>query len=70
MANEQAAVVAKSLKLENRMQKYETTECLFTFKDQKENFNVRPQCRTLNTAKNPLGKVSKIKMRFKKTQKN
>ena len=54
--------MAESLKLENRMQKYTKTECFITLKDHKENFITRPKCRLINTAKNDLGRVVKIKV--------
>ena len=54
--------IAEQLKLDNRMQKYATTECFITLKDHKDNFVSRPQCRLINTAKNDLGRVVKIKV--------
>ena len=54
--------IAESLKLENRMQKHTKTECFITLKDHKENFVTRPECRLINTAKNELGRVVKIKL--------
>ena len=60
--NKKSREFAKELKLEKRMQKYTTTDSFFTYKDQKEDFLIRPQCRVLNTAKNPLGKVVKSKI--------
>ena len=53
---------AEKLKLEGRIQKYTRTECFITLKDHKENFISRPQCRLINTAKNELGRVVKIKV--------
>ena len=34
--------------------------CLFTLKDQKDNFPNNPQVRLINPAKNELGRISKI----------
>ena len=53
--NVKSRKIAKSLKLENRMQKYATTECFITLKDHKPNFISRPQFRLINTTKNDLG---------------
>merc|ERR1712218_499963 len=38
------------------------SECFITLKDHKEDFISRPQCRLINSAKNELGKVVKIKV--------
>ena len=54
--------IAKKLKLDNKMQKYSNCESFITLKDHKENFVSRPECRLINSAKNELGKVVKIKL--------
>ena len=54
--------IAKKLKLDNKVQKYTNAECFITLKDHKENFISRPECRLINSAKNELGKVVKIKI--------
>ena len=57
-----SAEIAKELKLDGKMQKYSNNECFITLKDHKENFLSRPQCRLINSAKNELGRVVKIKV--------
>ena len=54
--------IAKELNLENCIQKYDTTECSFTLKDQKEDFISRPRCRVIFLAKNKLGKIGQEKI--------
>ena len=53
--------IAKTLKLDEKMQKHSDKECFITLKDHKENLIGRPQCRLINPAKNELGCVVKIK---------
>ena len=57
-----SAEIAKELKLDGKMQKYSNNECFITLKDHKENFLSRPECRLINSAKNELGRVVKIKV--------
>ena len=60
--NMKSKEIAKKLKLDNRVQRYSKSECFITLKDHKENFIGRPQCRLINSAKNELNKVVKIKL--------
>ena len=54
--------IAEGLKLEDQMQNYSKTEAFIKLKDHKKNFVSRPECRLINTAKNDLGRVVKIKL--------
>ena len=57
--NNEAADIAVDLKLHDRMEAYAQKEAFMTFKDHKDDFVNRPQCRLINPAKTEIGKVSK-----------
>ena len=57
--NLEAKIIAKSLKLADRIDHLAKTEAFITVKDHKENFVNKPTCRLINQAKTELGKISK-----------
>ena len=57
--NKEAAVIAKSFKIEDRVEKYTECDAFVTIKDHKVNFQARPEYRLINPAKSNLGRVSK-----------
>ncbi len=57
--NEEASKIAIKLNIAEKVQKYSGNECFVTFKDHKENFHVKPECRLINPAKSEVGKISK-----------
>ena len=69
--NSEAADIAKSLKLEDKMECYAQKEAFITLKDHKENFRNNTKCRLINPAKSEVGIVSKkILERVNKDVKN
>ena len=57
--NLEAKSIAKSLKLQDRIECIAEKTAFITLKDHKENFNTAPKCRLLNPAKSEIGIVSK-----------
>ena len=57
--DKQSSNIARTLELEDRIQRFTQEQCFITLKDHKENFKNAPQCRLINPAKNELGKISK-----------
>ena len=57
--NREAKVIAKKLKLVDKMEAFVEKEAYITLKDHKENFQSNPKCRLINPAKSQMGKVSK-----------
>ena len=57
--NAKSADIARTLKLEKRMESYTTPNAYLTFKDHKENFPHKIACRLINPAKSDIGRVSK-----------
>ena len=60
IVNRNAAEIANKLGLANRMQKHTQSQCYMTFKDHKNNFKDKKQCRTIDPAKPDIQKVSKF----------
>ena len=58
--NGHTAEIAKSLELDDRMDRYIEVNAYVTIKDHKPNFPSKVECRLINPAKSNLGKVSKI----------
>ena len=58
-SNQQTDCFGLSLQLEDRIERYSNDPAYITFKDHKENFNDKLQCRLINSAKNPIGRISK-----------
>ena len=54
-----AKVIAKSLKLDDRVEQLAERTAFITLKDHKENFDNNPKCRLLNPAKSEIGKISR-----------
>ena len=52
-------IIAKSLRIEDKMEVYTSSPCFLTLKDHKENFQSNPKCRLINPAKSNLGQVSR-----------
>ena len=57
--NNEAREIAKSLKLDEKMEAYADRRAFITLKDHKDNFSTNPKCRLLNPAKSEIGIVSK-----------
>ena len=57
--NREAKVLAKHLKLDDRMESLARSEAFLTLKDHKENFDNHLLCRLINPAKSEMGRVSK-----------
>ena len=57
--NSAAKVIAKNLKLDDRIEKFSTKNAFITMKDHKENFNNNPRCRLINPSKTEIGIISK-----------
>ena len=57
--NKEAAVLAKSMKLEDRIHKMGRQEAYITLKDHKPDFPARVSCRLINPCKTEMGKISK-----------
>ena len=55
-----SADIAKTLKVDNRLQKYTTKNAYLTLKDHKPNFAEKKPCRLINPVKNQIGKISKL----------
>ena len=62
LVDKKSCEFAESMKLEEKAQKHTKSECFLTHKDHKENSTIDPEFRVINTAKNELGKVVKIKI--------
>ena len=60
--------IAKSLKIDDRVETMPNSESYLQFKDHKEDFFHRQQCRLINTNKTQLGKVSKEILQGKNDQ--
>ena len=58
-ANKEASNIAKKLNLDDRIEIQSKAESFITFKDHKENFPGRIQCRLINPAKSNIGIISK-----------
>ena len=59
LINKEAKMIARNLKLDDKMQRYATRKAFVTFKDHKINFNNNVKCRLINPAKSEVGLVSK-----------
>ena len=57
--NREAKVLAKHLKLDDRMESLARSEAFLTLKDHKENFENHLPCRLINPATSEMGRVSK-----------
>ena len=57
--NDEAKKIAKSIKLDDKMQRYANKNAFITLKDHKDEFRSHPKCRLLNPAKSEMGIVSK-----------
>ena len=57
--NDEAKKIAKSLKLDDKMQRYAEKHAFITLKDHKPRFKTHTECRLLNPAKSEMGMVSK-----------
>ena len=57
--NDEAKTIAKSLKLDDKMQRYAEKNAFITLKDHKPRFKSHVECRLLNPAKSEMGMVSK-----------
>ena len=57
--NREAKVIATSLHLDNRIQKFPKRNAFVTLKDHKDNFHRNTPCRLINPAKSEIGKISK-----------
>ena len=57
--NLEAKIIAKSLKLADKIDQLAKTEAFINVKDHKENFVNKPTCRLINQAKIDFGKISK-----------
>ena len=58
--NSEAKMLAHSLGIVDRVEKYNTKNCFITIKDSKMDFKTNPECRLINPAKTQIGRVSKI----------
>ena len=56
---DEAKKIAKSIKLDDKMQRYANKNAFITLKDHKDEFKSHPKCRLLNPAKSEMGIVSK-----------
>ena len=57
--NKKAAILAKTLNLEEYIEKYAESPCFLTLKDHKEGFEKSKPTRPINPAKPEIGKISK-----------
>ena len=57
--NKEAQQIAKTYRVENRMEHYSEKPAFLTFKDHKENFQSSLKCRLINPAKSEIGLISK-----------
>ena len=57
--NIEAKRIAKELNMGNRIDSYAKRNSYITFKDHKDNFENKLQCRLINPAKSEMGKISK-----------
>ena len=57
--NNDAKDIAKSLKVDSRIEALAIKNCFVSLKDHKIGFNTSPKCRLLNPAKSDLGLISK-----------
>lgn len=57
--NKEAAILAKKIELDDRVDQYIESNAFVTVKDHKPNFPDRIQCRLINPAKSNIGKISK-----------
>ena len=56
--NKEAKKIAKSYKLEDRIESMAEKEAFITLKDHKENFVNNPKCRLINPSKSEIGIIS------------
>lgn len=57
--NSEAKMIARSLKIDDRVEIIAPKKPFINLKDHKDNFSNRPQCRLINATKPELGKISK-----------
>ena len=57
--NREAKDIAKSLKLDDRIEGYAEKSAFIILKDHKGSFQSNPKCRLINLAKSKIGKISK-----------
>ena len=57
--NAEAAEICKELEIEDRVMKFCESQAFITFKDHKEDFNLRPKVRLINPSMSFVGKISK-----------
>ena len=58
--NEEAQTIAKSLKLDDRINQLPIKQCYITLKDHKDDFNIKPETRLINPTSSEIGKISKL----------
>ena len=57
--NKEAAKICKELEIDDRVMKFCESEAFITYKDHKEDFNLRPKVRLINPSMSFIGKISK-----------
>ena len=57
--NRRTNILARKLKIDDKMECYTEIPCFITLKDHKDNFTSNTKCRLINPAKSNLGSVSK-----------
>ena len=53
-------MIAKSLKLDNRINQLPIKQCYLTLKDHQNDFNIRPETKLIKFTCSEIGKISKI----------
>ena len=59
LVNTEAAKIARSLEIDDRIDSLPENKAFITIKDHKPDFPGRVECRLINPAKNHIGKISK-----------
>ena len=57
---EEAQIISKSLKLDDRLNQLPLKQCYLTLKDHKNDFNIKPETRLINSTCSEIGKIIKI----------
>ena len=57
--NREAKKIAKSYKIDDKVDQISEQQCFITVKDHKEDFRTNPKYRLINPTKNEMGKLSK-----------
>lgn len=58
--NREASILASTVKLENRVKKFNIKNCFKTLKDNKSNFRSNPECRLINPSEMQMAKINKV----------